>query len=99
MSKLKPYVETILFDHIVPLMFITMKDVSQFTNDPIEYIRSQYDFAEATYQAKNQVQDLLCYLVGYSEEKKKKGKKVNMLYLPKFLDYAVKNLNEYNQKI
>ena len=57
-------------------------------------MRSQYDFQEATYQAKNQVQDLLSYLIGYSGEKQKKGaKKPKMVYLPKFLEFAVDNLN------
>ena len=79
-------------------MFITQKDIAQFQDNPLEYIRSQYDFQEATYQAKNQVQDLLSYLVGYAEGKKK-NKKPNMVYLPKFLEFAVKNLNEYNEKI
>lgn len=53
MIKLKPFVETLLYDHIIPIMFITQRDITQFSNDPIEFIRSQYDFQEATFAAKN----------------------------------------------
>jgi hypothetical protein len=96
MEKLKPFVENILYDTIIPIMFITQKDVSTFQNDPIEYIRNQYDFTETLFQPKNQVQDLLCYLCKYSGSKKKKSKPE---YLHKFLNFAVKNLNEYQAKI
>ena len=47
---------------------------------------------------------MLCYLCKYSSEKKVKGKKkskknVKPDYLHKFLEFAVKNLNEFNTKI
>lgn len=99
MEKLKPYVENILYDTIIPIMFITEKDMSTFNNDPIEYIRNQYDFTETLFQPKNQVQDLLCYLCKYSSEKKKKKKSVKPDYLHKFLSFAVKNLNDYQEMI
>jgi hypothetical protein len=38
-------------------------------------------------------------LIGYSEGKKGKKSKGNMIYLPKFLEFTVKNLNTYNEKI
>lgn len=44
MEKLKPYVENILYDSVVPIMFITEHDVETFQANPVEYIRSQYDF-------------------------------------------------------
>jgi hypothetical protein len=40
MEKLKPFVENILYDTIIPIMFITQKDMATFNNDPIEYIRN-----------------------------------------------------------
>ena len=49
MEKLKPYVENILYDTIIPIMFITQKDMTTFNNDPIEYIRNQYDFTETLF--------------------------------------------------
>ena len=39
MEKLKPYVENILYDTVIPIMFITEKDMNSFQTDPIEYIR------------------------------------------------------------
>jgi hypothetical protein len=53
MNQIKPVAENILYECIIPIMFVTQKDITQFQTDPIEYIRSQYDFQEATYQAKN----------------------------------------------
>jgi hypothetical protein len=40
MEKLKPYVENILYDTIIPIMFVSQKDINMFNNDPVEYIRS-----------------------------------------------------------
>jgi len=66
MEKLKPYVENILYDTVIPIMYITQRDVEQMEDSPIEYIRNLYDFTETLFQPKNQVQDLLCYFMGYS---------------------------------
>ena len=104
MDKLKPFVENILYDTIIPIMFITEKDMTSFTNDPVEYIRNLYDFTETLFQPKNTVQDLLVYLCRYSSQKKKKkkggkSKRGKPDYLHPFLAFAVKNLEEYNGKI
>ena len=100
MEKMKPFVENILYDTIVPILFITHKDLQAFENDPIEYIRQQYDFTETMFQPKNQVQDLLSYLCKYSSDRKKKGKKKPRPdYLHKFLEFTIKNLNEFGEKI
>lgn len=34
-------------------MLVTEHDIKTFENDPIEYIRNQYDFTETLFQAKN----------------------------------------------
>lgn len=39
MSVLKPFVEKLLFDLIIPVMLVTHKDVTLFQDDPIEFIR------------------------------------------------------------
>lgn len=39
MEKLKPLVENILFNVVIPIMYITENDLATFENDPIEYIR------------------------------------------------------------
>jgi importin-7 len=103
MDKLKPFVENILYDTVIPIMFITEKDMSTFANDPVEYIRNLYDFTETLFQPKNTVQDLLVYLCRYSSQKKQKkkgkSKRGKPDYLHPFLAFAVKNLTEYNSKI
>jgi len=53
MEKLKPYVENLLYDTVIPIMYITEKDVETFTSDPVEFIRNQYDFTETLFQPKN----------------------------------------------
>ena len=101
MEKLKPFVETILYDTVIPILYVTERDITKFQNDPVEYIRNQYDFTETLFQPKNQIQDLLNYLCKYSSTKKKKGQKKAPRpdYLHKFLEYTVSNLDQYNQKI
>jgi len=39
MKILKPFVENLMFETIIPIMLITHKDVVLFKEDPIEYIR------------------------------------------------------------
>ena len=85
MDKLKPYVENLLFDTIVPILYITERDIETFQNDPIEYIRNQYDFEETLFQPKNQVMDLLQYLCKHKEGKGKKKAKSKPEYLYKFI--------------
>ena len=49
MEYLKPHMENILYNTIVPIMLITEKDLAQFESDPIEFIRNQYDFTETLF--------------------------------------------------
>lgn len=74
MEKLKPFIETLLFELIVPIMFITHKDITLYKDDPIEYIRKQNDFSETLFSPKNTVKDLLIYLCQYKEGGKKNKK-------------------------
>jgi hypothetical protein len=39
MNMIKPFVENILYEIIIPIMKVTHKDVTLFKEDPIEYIR------------------------------------------------------------
>lgn len=91
MEVLKPFVENILYETIIPILFVTEKEISSFEQDPIEFIRNLYDFTESMFQPKNQVQDLLCYLVAYCSIKKKKNKNSGKMKLPK-PDYLEKFL-------
>ena len=44
MEKLIPYMDKILYDTIIPIMYISQKEAKTFEHDPIQYIRDQYDF-------------------------------------------------------
>jgi len=89
MEKLKPFVENIMYDTIIPILYVTEQDMTTFTNDPVEFIRNQYDFNETLFQPKNVVQDLLMYICKYREGKGKKKQKAKPEYLHKFLQFAV----------
>jgi len=94
MTKLKPFMDNILYETVIPIMLPTMKDITLFSEDPIEYIRKQQDFTETLYMPKNTVIDLLQYIVMYKSNKKGKPD-----YLIPFLNYAVNNMNSYIQAV
>lgn len=91
---LYPYIESILFEIIIPVMFIINKDVELFREDPIEYIRKQNDFTESLFSPKQTVIDLLVSLCAYKSTKKQRRPD----FLHKFLGFAVNNLNTYMQQ-
>lgn len=70
MEKLKPFVENILYETVIPIMLITHKDATLYKDDSIEYIRKQQDFTESIFTPKNAVLDLLTYLCTYKTTKK-----------------------------
>ena len=41
MAKMVPFMDTILYETIIPLMMVTQRDLSLFEEDPIEFIRKQ----------------------------------------------------------
>lgn len=92
MDMLRPFVENLLFETIIPIMLISHKDVTLFKEDSIEYIRKQNDFSETCFAPKNTSVDLMTYLCTYSPKKKGKKKPV---YLHKFLEFCVNNLVQY----
>jgi Cse1 len=90
MEKLKPFIENLLFETIIPIMLITHKDSTLYRDDPIEYIRKQYDISDL-FSAKNSVLDLLTYLCTYKSDPKAKRPD----YIHKYLAFCVDNLNQY----
>jgi len=62
MKVLKPFVENLLFETIIPIMLIQHKDVVLFRDDPIEFIRKQNDITESSHNPKVTVEDLLLHL-------------------------------------
>ena len=80
--------DNILYETVIPIMLTTKKDISLFSEDPIEYIRKQVDFTETLYMPQNTVIDLLQFICNYKSAKKGKSD-----YLMPFLGYAVNNMN------
>lgn len=94
MDKLKPFVENLIYEVVIPIMKVTHKDVVLFRDDPIEYVRKQMDFTETLFAPKNTVVDLLQYLCSYKATKKAKKSE----YLHQFLQFCVTNLEQYSQQ-
>lgn len=88
MQMLAPFVEKLLFENILPIMFITHKDTTLFKDDPIEFIRKQNDFTETLFAPKNNIVDMLMYLCQYKPNKKVKKPE----YLHKFLGFCAQGL-------
>lgn len=95
MDVLRPFVENLLYETVIPIMLISHKDVSLFKEDPIEYIRKQNDFAETCFAHKNTGVDMMTYLCTYTLKKTKKKAPV---YLHKFLEFCVNNLGQYQMQ-
>ena len=49
MEKLKPYIEKILTETLIPILYITEKDVTTFNEDPHEFIQDIYDYTRTLY--------------------------------------------------
>lgn len=99
MEKLKPFIDNILYETIMPIMLITHKDATLFHEDPIEYIRKQLDFTETLFMPKNTVIDLLIYICSYASGPKTKKTKRKPDYLFPFLNFAVQNMGQYQQQL
>jgi importin-7 len=101
MAKLLPFIENILYETVMPIMLVTHKDVTLFQEDPIEYIRKQLDFTETLFMPKNTVIDLLMYICSYTSTPKTKGKKQKRKpdYLFPFLNFAVSNMQQYQDQL
>jgi hypothetical protein len=92
MEKLKPFIQNILYETVMPIMLVTHRDATLFHEDPIEYIRKQQDFTETLFMPKNTVIDLLQYLCSYISTPKVKGQKKQKRqpdFLFPFLGYCV----------
>ena len=101
-EKLNPYIETLLYDTLLPFFYITEKDVERFDNDPVEYILTMFDVTDSP---RAQTLDLLYKLTRSSSIVKRGAETVKKTvdnkpdYLKKFLEFAVKNLEDYDAQI
>jgi len=93
MSVLKPFVENLLFETVVPIMLVQHKDVVQHREDPVEFIRKQRDVTKTYLNPRETVLELMEALCSYRSNKKVKRPD----YLNKFLEFCVSNLAQYQQ--
>ena len=93
MIKLKPFMDNILYETVIPIMLVSHRDMTLFQEDPIEYIRKCEDLIETIYMPKNTCIDLLQYACCYRSGKKKSKPD----YLYPFLAFATTNMTQYNE--
>ena len=43
MALIEPYLDNLLLDTLVPLMFVTEEDLEVFASNPDEFINREYD--------------------------------------------------------
>ena len=93
MLVVKPFIESILYEHIVPIMMVGETDLALFYDDGIEYIRKQQDFSDSFYSPRNVAIDLLKVICSYKSEPKQKTPE----YLGGFLKFCSDNLQTYKE--
>lgn len=92
MKVLYPFIERLLYEIVIPVMQVTIKDVNLFNDEPIEYVRKQNDFTETLFTAKNTMVDMLTGLCQYKTNKKAKRPD----FLKKYLEFCYRSLVEFN---
>lgn len=91
-KHLKPHQEDILFKYALPLIQLTPGEIEEFTENPVTYIRQQFDISDTLNSAKNSGIDLINYFVTYQEDGCSKDKPP---YLDKYLNFLFESLNSY----
>lgn len=103
LEKIKPYIDQIIYDIILPMMYITKQDNELFEEDPQEYVRCYQEYDETLFCPKIEVQGLLTILVSYCSDKNitkgPDGKYAKKMpdNIQKFMAYAVKEFDVYEK--
>jgi len=84
-NSLKPNCQPLLQQVLFPLLSITPAEQEEFEDDPVNFVRSQFDIMEEYYSPRKNVEDFIADLFRYRSKK-------NMIPLMEFL---VNRLNEY----
>lgn len=96
MNKMLPFMDNILYETAIPLMLVSNRDQQLFHDDPVEYIRKQYDVMETVYMPKITTVELLQLICQYKTEK---GRKIKPNYLVPFLNFASSNMQQYSDAV
>lgn len=76
-----PHLEKILFEVLVPMLYLTPKDEHLWNNDPDEYVRKEEDFTQISNNNKNAAMDLIEAICQKTDPN-------NQSYLHLFFSYA-----------
>jgi len=89
---LKDHIEDLLFDVLVPAMFLTQKDEEDWTENPIEFIRGEEDIQERN----NTLKTIATYVLSKlcSPRFTLAGQKAGNIILVKFMKHAAHILSE-----
>jgi len=91
-AHLRVHHEDILLKYSLPLLKLTPNEIEEFSDNPVSYIRSQYDISDTLNSAKNSAMDLITFFACYNEDEDDKG---TPPYLEKYFNYLVQGLEEY----
>ena len=56
---IEPHMQTILEQKIIKILILSKKEMEDFTENPIEFIRTQHDITMTFYNAKSSALDLI----------------------------------------
>jgi importin-7 len=91
-AHIMPHIEEILFKYCLPLLRLTPTEVEEFNENPVSYIRAQFDISDTLNSTKNSAIDLMNYLATYKENEE--NKEIQPIYLCKFVHHLYDGLNE-----
>lgn len=91
-AHIKPHMEDVLFKYCLPLLRLTPTEVEEFNENPVSYIRAQFDVSDTLNSTKNSAIDLMNYFATYKENEE--NKEEQPIYLSKFVHHLYEGLNE-----
>ena len=91
-QQLKDEFEEILFKTCLPLLKMSPLEVEEFNDNPVSYIREQFDVSDTVNSTKNTAIDMMMYFATYKPDETSKEMPP---YLEKFISYLYESFNEY----
>lgn len=94
-KQIKDNYDNILFKLCLPLLRLSPLEIEEFNDNPVSYVRNQFDVADTLNSMKNSAIDMMNFLVTYVPEDAPKNTKPE--YAPKFLEFLYKNLSDFEK--
>jgi hypothetical protein len=86
----KVHHDDIVFKYALPLLKLSPNEIEEFNENPVSYIRNQFDISDTLNSAKNSGIDLVNFFVTYKEDEEAETEIPK--YLDKFLNYCAELL-------